>query len=305
MLQVNLFMDFSLAQDGETLSILRAKKVRELLAYLLLNSGRPHRRQFLMTLLWEDSDESKAQKYLRQALWQLQSELSPHMANEENKPLNLDSDWVQIQPQVGIWCDALEFLNTFRSLQGIAGQLLTADQVRTLQAAVALYRGDLLEGWYQDWCLIEREYLQNSYLIMLEKLMDNCETRGMFELGLEYGTFALKQDAARERTHRRLMRLYALLGDRSSALRQYERCVAALKKELDVSPAQSTRSLYDMIKRDELARPQSRATQQGAFPGKASGILIRHLQHVYANLGEIQELVQAEIDAVRRIYSSD
>ena len=38
----------------------------------------------------------------------------------------------------------------------------------------SVYRGDLLEGCYQDWCLFERERLQNAYLAMLDKLMVRC-----------------------------------------------------------------------------------------------------------------------------------
>jgi len=40
-----------------------------------------------------------------------------------------------------------------------------------LQEAVRLSYADLLEGWYQDWCLYERERLQNIYLLILDKLM--------------------------------------------------------------------------------------------------------------------------------------
>ena len=35
----------------------------------------------------------------------------------------------------------------------------------------ALYRGDLLTGWYQDWCLIERERYQCMFVSLLDKLM--------------------------------------------------------------------------------------------------------------------------------------
>jgi two-component SAPR family response regulator len=93
---------------------------------------------------------------------------------------------------------------------------------------VALYHGDLLEDWFQDWCLYERERLQNIYLAALDKLMDYCEASRDYDAGLAYGTRILRHDLARERTHRRLMRLYYLAGDRTSALRQYDRCVQIL-----------------------------------------------------------------------------
>jgi hypothetical protein len=38
---------------------------------------------------------------------------------------------------------------------------LNEAQAQLLKDAVNLYCGDLLEGWYQDWCLFERERLQS------------------------------------------------------------------------------------------------------------------------------------------------
>ena len=68
---------------------------------------------------------------------------------------------------------------------------------------------------------------------------------------LEALPFMLREDRARERTHRRLMRLYYLAGDRTGALRQYERCAAALRQELDVEPSRRTSELERRIRRDD------------------------------------------------------
>lgn len=102
--------------------------------------------------------------------------------------------------------------------------------MQVIQNAVQLYQGPLLEGWYQDWCLYERERLQSMYLAMLDELMGYCEVRHDYETGLLYGMGIMSYDWARERTHRRLMRLHYLNGDRAAALRQYEQCAVALKE---------------------------------------------------------------------------
>ncbi|NIN69138.1 MAG: hypothetical protein GTO63_31510, partial [Anaerolineae bacterium] len=81
-------------------------------------------------------------------------------------------------------------------------------------------------------CLYERERLQNMYLAILDKLVSYSEVQGAYEAGLGYGSRILSYDGARERTHRRLMRLYYLAGDRTAALRQYDSCVEALRREL-------------------------------------------------------------------------
>src|SRR6185436_8118355 len=114
--------------------------------------------------------------------------------------------------------------------------------------AVEFYRGDLLEGCYQDWCLYERELLQNKYLPILDKLLGYCLVHQEFDAGQRYGGLILRYDRARERTHQLLMRLHFLAGDRTGALRQYERCVVALREELGVQPDRRTVALYEEIR---------------------------------------------------------
>lgn len=80
-------------------------------------------------------------------------------------------------------------------------------KVKEMKEAIDLYRADLLEGRYQDWCLIERERFQNLYLMMLGKLISHCEEEKEYEAGLEYGERILKMDRAHERTYRKMMRL--------------------------------------------------------------------------------------------------
>lgn len=93
------------------------------------------------------------------------------------------------------------------------------------------------------------------YLVMLDKLMEFCEAQQQYETGLAYGSRILRHDPARERTHRRLMRLHCMSGDRTSALRQYQHCVVALEEELGVRPARPTEALYEQIRADRLDGP--------------------------------------------------
>ena len=108
-------------------------------------------------------------------------------------------------------------------------------------------------------------------LAMLNKLMTYFETIEEYEMGLVYGHRILQFDRAHERTHRRMMRLHYLAGDRTAALRQYDRCTAALDGELSVKPAKWTVSLYNQIKAYQLTddgkvSDSPRATKSTAGP---------------------------------------
>jgi DNA-binding SARP family transcriptional activator len=58
----------------------------------------------------------------------------------------------------------------------------------------------------------------------------------------------LENDRAHEDAYRLLMRAHAALGERSSALRIYTRCVAVLREELGVEPLPETVALYNTLR---------------------------------------------------------
>ncbi len=226
-------------------------RAQELLCYLLLYRDQPHHREALTGLLCNDCPDAQSKKSLRQALWQLQTIFESHV-RPIHSLLLVEPEWICLNQSTDLWLDIATFEQAFAPVQGIGGEQLDRQQYAMVQKAVELYRGDLLEGWYQDWCLYQRERLQNIYLAMLDKLMVYCEVHHQYEQGIAYGALVLRCDRAHERTHLRLMRLHYLSGDRASALRQYDRCASALQEELNVPPAKRTTQLYEQIRSDTL-----------------------------------------------------
>lgn len=249
-LAFRLFGQFTGLVDGQPIDEFGSGKAQELLAYLLVYHDRSHTRERLAEMLWEASSSTTAKKYLRQALWQMQQAL-PTDGLIENGP-----EWIRIAPQAEYQLDVTEFEQAFALARGVPGQELDPDAAAGLERAAAMYRGDLLEGWYSDWCIFERERLQNTWLAMLDKLIAYCEVRQDYEAGLAYGMRVLRSDRARERTHRQLMRLHYLSGDRTGALRQYQRCAQALQEELDVRPSRRTEQLHRQLLEDALTSGQ-------------------------------------------------
>lgn len=286
-LQIHLFGKFSVRHDDRPAAGFDAYKEQELLSYLLLHRNRPHSRETLAGLMWGDASTEKSKKYLRQALWHIQAALEARTGGAA--VLAVEHDWVQLNAGVSLWLDVEMFERTFALVQDRRGAELDAERLGALETAVQVYRGDLLEGWYQDWCLYERERLQNIYLVMLDKLMCFCEAHGKFELGIHYGSLVLRHDRAHERTHRQLMTFQYLSGDRTGALRQFERCAAALKEELGVRPDKRTAALYNKIRAD-----------QGETNAPASGSasladVLGHLQQIQAILADLQKRSQKDI----------
>jgi DNA-binding SARP family transcriptional activator len=296
---VSLFGKFSARADEQALDGFDSYKVQELFSYLLLHREQSHPRETLAGLLWGDNSTAQSKKYLRQALWHLQTALGAHEGQCERRALLVEPGWVQVNTRAELYLDVAAFERSFASVQKKPGRELDDESARMMQEAVSLYQGDLLDGWYQDWCLYKREQLQNMYLTMLDKLMGYREAHHQYEEGLDYGARILRYDRASERTHRRLMRLQYLAGDRTAALRQYERCVAALSEELGVRPANLTIRLYEQISTDRLEEALQMPADNAlaAAPTAMLPEVLGRLRQLQTSLADMQRQVRQSIQS--------
>ena len=306
-LRVYLFGKFCVRRDEQVLDGFDARKVQELFCYLLLHRDHSLPRETLASILWPDTTTVQSKKSLRQALWQLQSALGSHNESVSDRVLLVEPEWIRLNSEADFWLDIAVLENAFQLVQKVPGHELDTQQAQILQDAVQLYQGPLLEGWYQDWCLYERERLQSMYLAMLDKLMGYCEVRRDYETGLLYGMRIMCYDRARERTHRRLMRLHYLNGDRAAALRQFEQCAAALEEELNVSASKGTVALHEQILADQLEEPRpilapaeiSLEISEFLLPG-----ILNRLIQLQAALSDLQTQVGQSIQVVEQALAS-
>lgn len=297
-LRFQLFGKLNVQREARSLTGLDGRKEQELLCYLLVHRDRPHARETLASLLWGDTSTQKSRKYLRQALWHLQSALETN-SPAGNQVLSVEHDWVELNLNSEWWVDVTVFERAFTDTQGMPSKLLDSNCAEMLKTAVELYKGDLLDGWYHDWCLFERERLQNMYLSMLDKLMSYSLEHHEYETGWSYGSAILRYDRASERTYRQLMMMKYTSGDRTGALRLYDRCVAALNEELAVKPERRTRAIYEHIRADGVddveQAPQRPSTQDSPLPE-----VLGRLKRLQLVLAAVQKRVQRDITAVEQ-----
>ncbi len=216
-----------------------------------------------------------------------------------------EAEWVGINQRASYWLDIKVLEDSYALVQGLSGNELEPEQVKALTNATQHHLGGLLEGWYHDWCIFERERLQNMYLAMLNKLMAFMESCQEYETALLFGQRILQCDRAHERTHWRMMRLHYMAGDRTAALRQYERCVTALWEELGVEPARWTSALYEQIRSDQVLESMLTAPEPHLYMASANPLKIESradLSRLQELLTEIQDHVKQYIAVVERPF---
>ena len=241
-LEIRLLGGLQIKQNGLTVAGFMSSKVPALLAYLAV-TGRPHQRDALAGLLWGEMPDDAAANNLRQALTNLRKLAEPHLL--------ITRETVAFNP------DAAHFLDVvgFRNLLRLSGGQPIAQRIGLLREALALYRGDFLEGFYvrdapdfEDWALVQRVQLRELALHGWDKLTELLLNIGDYPGAVDAAGRLLAMDPWREEAHRQRMMALARSGQRSAALAQYQTCRTILQKEFDTEPSAETNALYERIR---------------------------------------------------------
>ena len=250
-LALSLLGSFQATLDGEPIAGFEANKVRALLAYLAVRADLLHRREALAGLLWPERPDRAALSSLRNALANLRTAIGDRAA--PTPFLLVTRETIRFNPASDHWLDVA----AFRAL----GETTETDPSHSqrLEEAVALYRGDLLDGFsvrgspeFEDWTLLTRERLQRQALAALRRLVAHYQDHDELVRACEVAWRQVELAPWEEEVHRQLMRLLARSGQRGAALAQYEACRQALAEELGVEPGPETTALYERIRDGDL-----------------------------------------------------
>lgn len=294
-LNIRLFGKFEFTRGEQHADALITGRIRELMCFLLLHRGKAHSRETLAGQFWGETSTAKSRKYLRKALWQLQTALASEAPDQSSRMLKAERDWLSLDLTEEAKLDVACFEEAFASTRTTSPREMTQEQARAVRTATELYRGDLLEGWYQDWCLYDRERLQNVYLAMLDKLVLYYEASHQVGQAITCCERLLQLEPAHEVTHQRLMNFYDLVGDRTSALRQYRRCCQALRNELGVSPSQSTLEVAHKVRGAPLELPKSTPSL-----GMQWNDLLGQVETAMTIMSEVCGLIREEMTKARQ-----
>ena len=222
--------------DGrELLPLLRQPKRTALLVYLACAQPRGfHRRDRLLSLFWPEADDTHARDALNTALRYLRHMLGADaIVSRGGEEVGVDSERLR--------CDAAAFQDAL-------------EQGRT-ENALALYRGNLLEGFhvsdapgFEEWLEGERARLRTRAAEGARTLADRIAERDPAG-AIELARLAVRLAPDDERTRRRLIELLAAGGDAAGALRVYEEFAVWLRDEFGAEPSEATRQAVSRVRR--------------------------------------------------------
>jgi DNA-binding SARP family transcriptional activator len=219
----------------ELRAVLAQPKRLALLIYLAVAQPRGfHRRDTLLALFWPELDQGRARAALRKALLILRQGLGPEtLPSRGDEELGLAAGVV--------WCDAVAF-------EQAVGERRFGD-------ALALYRGDLLDGFFiagapefERWVERERSRLREQAARAAWALAEESAAQAQDVLVVQWARRALAFTPTDESALRRLITLFYRMGDRAAAIHAYNEFAARLYEECGVRPSAETRQLVEVVK---------------------------------------------------------
>lgn len=228
--------------------IWRRQKARQLFQLFLTYRRTLLHREQILEILWPELGLEDATRDFKIAYNALCQALEPE--RERNAPsayIARDGSRYGLRPEADIWFDAAVFDEWISQADRLLHGEPAAARERYRQA-LALYAGDYLQEFpYEEWASQERKRLLNRYLRSAERLARSLAHDRLWDEAIEVCQALLHHDNGWEPAYQILISAYAAQGNRSAALRAYQRCVDALQTELGVAPTAATTELYSAL----------------------------------------------------------
>jgi len=221
-------------------------KAKQILACLVVKD--PKRigvtRDKLVDAIWPEIDPQSLGNTFHVTL----SHLRKAIGKERGEYLLSQTGVYRLNWEGKVWSDVGEFLscldNAFRFQKEQKLHLMDSEY----QKAAELYSSNLLEDFYERWAEEARDEYREKYNIVFWRLARSTWEKSDYEKCIHYLQSLLLADPADEEAHRMIMLSYALLGSRTSAIRQFKVCEENLKRYLEIEPEPETVNLHKKIK---------------------------------------------------------
>ena len=245
-LRIELLDGFRVVVDERPVSdeSWRRSKAAALVKLLALAPGHRLQREQAMDVLWPALPPAAAAANLRKALHYARRAAGdgPALIVSGGAALSLSADGLSVD--VDAWHAA-------------AAQARRTRDPSAYSTVVESYGAGLLpDDRYEEWVAPWRAELEADFAALLQELAGLLESRGEVEEALRTVERLVELDPLREQGHLLAIRLHALAGRRTKALRGYERLRELLDSELAVEPSAEAQRLYEEVRAGQAVEPE-------------------------------------------------
>jgi DNA-binding SARP family transcriptional activator len=227
------------------------RRARDILCFIASRRHRRAGKDLIIDTFWGETDSTVVERNFHPTVSHVRKALNSNQSLKQNLLLYREGDYL-LNPEFAYQIDIDEF-----------DRLLTAGEtarrarqfdkcVECYEAAVALYRGEFMQGSYDPWVDEQRSYYRLQYLQLLESLAAIAQKTENWFKATQLAQQILRDDPFREDIHCLLMRSLAAQGNKGAIKEHFESLMRLLTAELGVEPSSETRKVYQ-----ELVGPPS------------------------------------------------
>ena len=246
-LQVQMLSSFFVSINGKSLDHLSGRKTKSVLAYIFYKHPKPVHKEVLIDIFWKDSIPDAARNCLNSTIHNIRKQFELVAAGEE--VIVFKDECYCIGSELRVEKDIDLFKSYWNKARQIEINQGMKAAVTTYHQAFAFYRGDFLEKMTsEEWPERDRDWFRETWIVILERLTTYFFENEKYQICLNLCQKILEKDACLEVVHRRIMSCHLKMKMKDMAIRQFNKCRAALKEGLDISPGKETLELYNKIR---------------------------------------------------------
>ncbi|MDF2840588.1 MAG: hypothetical protein K0Q99_1360 [Clostridia bacterium] len=218
---------------------LSSSKSAEFLSFLLMHRGRFVSKWSVMEEVFRGMTPQNAETYLNTTTYKLRKALEPYGM----KGAIISSNESYTIERKDIYIDFIDFENRINSLVTI-NEFNLEDALK----AEKLYIGELYgdKGYY--WSLHEKERISELYFSFGKKLASYLLDIQRLAQSLQILRKLTRRNELDEEVICLLLKVYAFQRDKSALLKQYDRYVKVLSREMGVAPSKNVIQLYNSLR---------------------------------------------------------
>jgi ATP/maltotriose-dependent transcriptional regulator MalT/DNA-binding SARP family transcriptional activator len=219
------------------------KRARDILCFIVSRRHARASKDIIIETFWGEADPEIIAKNFHPTVSHIRKALNSNQPLKQNFLLYRDGDYM-LNSDFSYSIDIEEFDRLVAEADAARRAAQYERQIGCYEEAVKLYRGEFMQGCYDDWVEEQRSYYREQYLHMLEALVNSAQKAGEWLRSLQLAQQILRDDPFREDIHCLVMRAHAALGNRVAVKEQFETLRKLLRKELSVEPAAETQKVY-------------------------------------------------------------
>lgn len=246
---VKLLGELEISYKGKKISekASKAKKIWNLLAYIVMHKNRLLLQSDLIDTIWSVDENNNPKSSLKTAMYRIRAMLSELAVDNEEFIISSRGAY-SWNTEIECKVDSIEFERI--CLESEKKELNDEKRIALLRKAIDMYEGDFLKRFASDlWVIPLITHFHSLYVDKIKVLLMLLEKEKRFDEMEKYALNAIRIESYDEKIHCYLIKAFTKQGNNTAAIAHYNKATKILLANLGVQPSAELRNLYlDVLK---------------------------------------------------------